>query len=652
MFKRVVAHIDADVHTKISKLSKAQLEKMHQEVSSERAQDASDTIGHLMSGFSESYPSGASSDYLSHDRHHVLKRNLVVDQGQSSNLAYEEKMNYVGTYLISLPSFINLEKEHDFFKRSLPMRDILRKRMLNQPNSAFFSNAAKLELGNHTNLDIMALDRSEKEFALGTTDKEVILFTRQQDDHPWKEKLVNSVETAWRAVVRVLKKIGLTIKAVYNALVNSVSWEDISHTVAFLSLFYRKLAPLSLHGMDLIREKYLEMYHNFTDSTDDFFMRSLKNFGVDDLTFEKGRNIAMKLGNKTDHMGQRKGMLEADAKTLFLHDRIVNNIPNISVNSKEKSLFERLGKIMQEGASSLRDAVDLDDFVDKAPLHLKFKSHTSVAKMGLAKMINLMRSFVLGTEQFVGNVYAALIQLVPIYWNLAETIMLSPIKIPFVYDFWTKKFEGRSILSLLDILCFMGGIYGAWQYGLYHNWKGPFTRTDIEVLNSAPNPELLLYTWNHDPRTYAMDDKAKQEHRLGIYDWMQKCHVVVVWSLMNGLYDLALVAEDFLAAANPNHVASTVGNPGKLTYIPQVANSLFEMIGPIAQYPFTQLETDDPKEIYESIENPDSRYLGFWFSWVMELFVKAIRPFLGRDNRWNQEPLVSTVFSWHLHMYL
>lgn len=62
---------------------------------------------------------------------------------------------------------------------------------------------------------------------------------------------------------------------------------------------------------------------------------------------------------------------------------------------------------------------------------------------------------------------------------------------------------------------------------------------------------------------------------------------------MNGLYDLALIGEDLLDAKFPHRRANkketSIGSPSGLTYVPQVMNSLFEMIGPIAQYPFTQV---------------------------------------------------------------
>jgi hypothetical protein len=73
---------------------------------------------------------------------------------------------------------------------------------------------------------------------------------------------------------------------------------------------------------------------------------------------------------------------------------------------------------------------------------------------------------------------------------------------------------------------------------------------------------------------------------------------------------------------------SNTGEPGVATYIPQILNAVIEMMGPISQYPFNQLDTNDPKRLQESINNPDPRYLPYWYSWVIELFVRSIRPLL------------------------
>lgn len=174
-----------------------------------------------------------------------------------------------------------------------------------------------------------------------------------------------------------------------------------------------------------------------------------------------------------------------------------------------------------------------------------------------------------------------------------------------------------------------------------YNKKAPFSAMDIEVLNSVSNPEIFLHTWNNDPRTYAMDKPELREHRLGIYDWMQRCLSVVVWGIMNGAYDLALLVED---RRNDERIQmglpiSSMENPGSLTNTPQQMISLFQMVGPIGAYPITQLETTDPTTLQNSLNNPDSRYLQLWYSWVIELFTRQVRNILSIVDHSN--PFVS-----------
>lgn len=158
-------------------------------------------------------------------------------------------------------------------------------------------------------------------------------------------------------------------------------------------------------------------------------------------------------------------------------------------------------------------------------------------------------------------------------------------------------------------------------------------------MRKVKHPQLLLYTWNHDPSTNAEKDLALQDHRLGIYDWMQKCHNVMVWLFMNTAYDLALLYEDSQNDGRPESEMSHMANPGKATNGPQMMTSLFEMIGPIGSYPFNQVDKNDPELVQKSLENPDDRYFALWYTWVMELFTKAIRVF--HSYTWAASPLLN-----------
>lgn len=146
------------------------------------------------------------------------------------------------------------------------------------------------------------------------------------------------------------------------------------------------------------------------------------------------------------------------------------------------------------------------------------------------------------------------------------------------------------------------------------------------------NPEVFLYTWNSDPRTYALDNPALQDHRLGIYDWMQRCQSFAVWSVMNFAYDAALGWEDYQnddrykkRNEGESWKMSSLQDPGPWTSYPQQMISLFQMVGPIGSYPINQLETTDAAILQDSLNNPDSRFLQLWYSWVIELFTRQVR---------------------------
>lgn len=185
----------------------------------------------------------------------------------------------------------------------------------------------------------------------------------------------------------------------------------------------------------------------------------------------------------------------------------------------------------------------------------------------------------------------------------------------------------------MDVLCLLGGSLGTYRYSVYNN-KAPFTAVDIEVLNSTSNPELLLFTWNNDSRTFAMDNKELQDHRLGIYDWMQRCTNLVTWTIMNGAYGITLLAEDVLnyKLKRVGNSISSVNSPGKLTDNPQLLLSLFQMVGAIAAYPINQLEKVDPSEMNYSLSHPDGMFFGFWYSWIIELYVRMVRSVIGSFN--------------------
>jgi hypothetical protein len=178
-------------------------------------------------------------------------------------------------------------------------------------------------------------------------------------------------------------------------------------------------------------------------------------------------------------------------------------------------------------------------------------------------------------------------------------------------------FSGHTDLTLTDLLTLFGGTVATWTYKLYNENYAPYTSTDIEVLQTVREPELILYTWGNDPRTSDKDDNVTHVHRLGIYDWIPKMHQLALSTLTSLAIDLptALWIEDNTKAH-------------RSTQLTQSFNVFVNIMIRAGYYPFTQLDTNDPEKIAHSKRFPDKRFLEWWLIQVFGDFFKMLGPVL------------------------
>ena len=140
-------------------------------------------------------------------------------------------------------------------------------------------------------------------------------------------------------------------------------------------------------------------------------------------------------------------------------------------------------------------------------------------------------------------------------------------------------FSGSTDLTLTDLLTLFGGTAATWTYKLYNENYAPYTSTDIEVLRSNTEPELILYTWGHDPRTNDVNDTVSHIHRLGIYDWIPKMHQLVLSTFTS----LSIDIPTYLFAEDPR-------NPPQIVTKAQSFNVLVGIMQRAGYYPFTQVK--------------------------------------------------------------
>lgn len=130
----------------------------------------------------------------------------------------------------------------------------------------------------------------------------------------------------------------------------------------------------------------------------------------------------------------------------------------------------------------------------------------------------------------------------------------------------------------MDFLCLAGALYATPQYKIYNHGRPPFSDTDIAVLKTSKSPELLLYTWNRDPRTMSNDQKVK-DHRLNIYDTIPRCMNIIVWLVMKVPYNMIMLTDP----------TATVASPPPSTHAIQAIGGVLELLGPISAYPINQV---------------------------------------------------------------
>ena len=398
--------------------------------------------------------------------------------------------------------------------------------------------------------------------------------------------------------------------------------DDIRRTNQFLSIFYRALAPLGVRGFEIIKQNYKQGLKDSANSSQYLFEKSIESLGGKDITLmglkEKALQEANELKESQPSFPDPTDATNGDAQSNYLHDRFLNNMDSAIMDVSNSGLFTRLVNVCVDIVKGLLKSINPAN-VWKAHAHsIKFASKTTLASMTLAQLLNYMRSLIVFAEEVVGHLVEAVINLLPLYWNLALQIMLTPIYIPFIYGLWSQKFmNGHGKLTILELLTFCGSIYSTFGYKLFNKGRAPFNEKDIEVLATVKEPELFLYTWNNHPSTSAVNSKALQVHRLGIYDWIPRLHMSVLGTMQTVLYDVTLYIGQ-----------GTNGNPGVLNRIPQVFNAISGIMGRISGYPFTQLESNDPKKVKHSILNPDSRFIYFWMMWVIEDVVRVGRPLM------------------------
>ena len=226
-----------------------------------------------------------------------------------------------------------------------------------------------------------------------------------------------------------------------------------------MSSYYLLLAPLGFRGLDITKAKYRDLYMKFTkyatNLTDWAFglNTTIGEYEKWSYKFMEGPNMdGIVFPPYVEPKHQQlipkeipKNILHSsDGLTHSILDRIVNNIQHITIldpaNNFNTSAFSRLNILVQEAISIILKKVPVSAIENLLPHLLEF-GKGSTYDMTLGFFLKGIQKLIMSSSQTFFLLLDSLSHLLPIYWNLVTFLITVPIKIPFVYEWFTKRFS-------------------------------------------------------------------------------------------------------------------------------------------------------------------------------------------------------------------
>ena len=139
----------------------------------------------------------------------------------------------------------------------------------------------------------------------------------------------------------------------------------------------------------------------------------------------------------------------ADGLTHAMLDRIVNNIPHISIIDPAErfntSGFYRLVLLIKEAVKIIVTKIPASILQTMLPKHDEFV-RGSFYDMTIGYILKVIQRLMISSSKPFFLVISALSHLLPIYWSIVTQIITLPIKIPFVYEWFTKRLTRYMII--------------------------------------------------------------------------------------------------------------------------------------------------------------------------------------------------------------
>lgn len=240
-------------------------------------------------------------------------------------------------------------------------------------------------------------------------------------------------------------------------------FSDVLKTQQFLSSYYRLLIPLGFRGHDITRNRLKDIYISYTkyakNITDCAFglNMSISDYENWAETLSAGPSmdgIVFPPFNEPKHDNiipkeiPKNILHNGDGLTHAMLDRIVNNIRHISIIDPAEQFntsgFHRLILLIKEAVGIIVAKLPASIIQTLLPKHDEFVKG-SFYDMTIGHILKFVQRLMISSSKPFFLIISALSHLLPIYWSIVTQIITLPIKIPFVYEWFTKRLAGYLI---------------------------------------------------------------------------------------------------------------------------------------------------------------------------------------------------------------
>ena len=307
--------------------------------------------------------------------------------------------------------------------------------------------------------------------------------------------LIQSFRQIGGIIVAILKRVGITLAAVFNQIKASFNWGDILRNHRILSAHFMKMVPfmkaeITNRNGDFsndIADK-VNILGNFTNEATQLFVngsiQSLPN-----LISNANRDIYR---NLTNNPALQVADGPDDIKTTFLTDHLASNVDSMHVDvtdEDQKSILDvpvetlkNLGSLGDESLQSFKMAYD------------KLKQELSKDDWNFGTIYNLIRDLMrFAVTVAIDKTVRALLIVFDFVVTLFDRVLRSSIKIPYISSLYENVITNhQSRLSLYDLFALVAAVPLTVAFKAIHQGRNLFTQDEADVLLATENPEYYV----------------------------------------------------------------------------------------------------------------------------------------------------------------